>query len=550
MSNSVKIEELLTAVDQATRPFKNLQTATVSLSDSINATQQTLRDLHSQVAQIDSFTRAQSALTDVSQQLKAAKENTRALAAEMKKSDKPARDQASALDAARASVSKLQQQHDALRLAVKSQRRGLQQAGISTRAPATARNRLQGRISESREQLSEQRQALTQENRQARAAKIQRGKASIVAMGGKVSAIGNTSMTIAKTGFNLGKKLLQPGYEQSLKNTPPEESLPATLSRASKSAVAAVQPASGASASTAAAQSAVNGGTAVASPAQAAANTGAATPGAQSGNLGTDLAALQAAYDSLSVDIFSTQESSLRLLVQTATSYLGQLQQWVQNNQGLVQTFGLIATVVVGVAGAIGTVASVIAPVFTGISALITIATTVGSVFTTVFTAIGVVIAAVGWPITLTFAAIATIAALVYAKWEGIVELFNKARNAFNTFKAKLGFGDESEDAPQQAANAPTAGGVFLPPTSSMAGGTAGYIAPTSSMAGYQGYQPARAGNSSSYVDQSKSEYHITLQGDAAPGSDSSRQLMDMLKQHEIDKRNNALSQLNPAGGF
>lgn len=115
----------------------------------------------------------------------------------------------------------------------------------------------------------------------------------------------------------------------------------------------------------------------------------------------------------------------LRQLVQTATVYLGQLQQWVQNNQGLVQTFGMIATVVVGVAGAIGTVAGVIAPVFTGISTLITIATTFGSVFTTVCGGIMAVLGSLTLPIVGVIAIVAAAALAIYTWWQPISAFFS-----------------------------------------------------------------------------------------------------------------------------
>ncbi|MEO3741727.1 phage tail tape measure protein [Kosakonia sp. WA-90] len=576
MSNSVKIEDLLTAVDQATRPFKTLQTANVSLSDQVKETQTTLRGLYSQVAQIDGFTRTQSALTAVSQALNVAKEKTRALASELKKVDEPSRTQISELEKARSRVSTLQQQHDDLRQSMKNQRQVLSQAGISTRAPASARQRLQNSINEHTGQLTTQRDALAQENRQNRMAKIKAGQQSILGIAGNLSTVGKTGMSVATTGVNLGKKLLQPGYEASLKEAP------------------AATPAS---------------------PANPGANVATAQSG---GNLGTDLQVLQAAYQSLSVDIFRTQESSLRQLVQTATQYLGQLQQWVQNNQGLVQTFGMIATVVVGVAGAIGTVASVIAPVFTGISTLITIATTLGSVFTTVCGAIVAVLGSLTLPIIGIIAAIAGIALGIYALWEpisaffgGVVEgikaglaplagLFAPLQPVFDAigngltwikdlFGALLSPITFSQEALEKCGNAGQSFGKFLadgligclwplkllidgvgwlleklgivnkqpaiaipkPQVDATAAGTTfGYVQPTSTMPGFNNYQAARPAGGNSYVDQSKTEYNVTLQGDITPGSTNERYLQDLFRQDAANKRNSTLSQFYPSGGF
>ncbi|WLI76961.1 phage tail tape measure protein [Kosakonia sp. H02] len=566
MSNSAQLEELLTAVDQATRPFKNLETASVSLSDQLKQTQTTLRRLYSQVAQIDSFTRTKNALNAVSLELKTAKESTRALASELKKIDKPTQSQTVALNKARDSVSSLTQKHNNLRQAVKNQRQALQQAGISTRTPASAKQRLQSSIKDNTGQLNAQRTSLAQENRQKRVAKLQAAQQTIQGIGGKVSTVGKTGMAIATTGFNLGKKLLQPGYEQSLNKTP---TTPGT-------AVTTVQ------------------------------NSG--------GNLGTDLDALQAAYQSLSVDIFSTQESSLRKLVQTATGYLGQLQQWVQNNQGLVQTFGLIATVVVGVAGAIGTVASVIAPVFTGIGTLITIATSFGSVFTTVVGGIMTVLGSLTLPIIGIVALVGAAALAIYTYWEpisaffggvieGIKTAFAPIAGLFEPFQplfdgigqaiSKVGewFGNllspikSSQETLEKCGNAGTIFGQMLvdaltlpfkplklliegidwvleklgvidkqpanalpkPQTEAGAGGAVFGAVQPNTVNNYQAVKPA---SGHTFTDNSKTEYNVTLQGDVTPGSNNERYLQDLFRQDANNKRNNNLSQLNPSGGF
>ncbi len=413
---------------------------------------------------------------------------------------------------------------------------------------------------------------------------------------------------------------MQPGYEASLKNSPlapaaasdnaepgAQNSTPAsgtavaTLQNGSGTAVATLQNSTGAP------------GTAVAALQNSAAGPAAAMQGSV-GNLGTDLEALQAAYQSLSVDIFSTQESSLRSLVQTATRYVGKLQEWVQNNQGLVQSFGLIDTVVVGIAGAVGTVAGVIAPVFTGISTLITIATTLGSVFTTIFGGIAAVIGSLTLPIVATIAGIAAAALLIYKYWEPVSAFFGGVIEGIKTAFAPIAelfapFQPLFEGIGQVISNIAGWFGDLLTPVKSSqqtleSFGNAGKIfgqllvealtlpfkplklliegvtwlldklgvinkqsadaspdkqtQPTTGGAAFgmvqpprlDNYQAARPATGGSYVDQSKSEYNITLQGDMSSGGDGTRQLRDLLAQHEQEKRTNSLSQFSAAGGF
>lgn len=618
MSNSAKLEELLTAVDQATRPFQSLQTESLSLSDSVKGTEKNLRGLYTQLAQVDDIMRAEKALASVNAQLSDIKQNrqnvangTAAPAIPDPWSGKPKSEKA------------LKKERLTLRRTIKANKTSLKTAGIEARTPLSARLQLNSRISDESAQLITQRQALKQEQyqkRQLRAAKIQAVQQRILGAGEKVSAIGEKSKSIATTGFELGKKIMQPGYEASLKNSPlasaaasdnaepsAQNSPPAsgtavaTLQNGSGTAVATLQNSTGAP------------GTAVAALQNSAAGPAAAMQSSV-GNLGTDLEALQAAYQSLSVDIFSTQESSLRSLVQTATRYVGKLQEWVQNNQGLVQSFGLIATVVVGIAGAVGTVAGVIAPVFTGISTLITIATTLGSVFTTIFGGIAAVIGSLTLPIVATIAGIAAAALLIYKYWEPVSAFFGGVIEGIKTAFAPIaelfapfqplfdGIGKAISDiagwfsdlltpvksSQQTLENCGNAGKMFgqvlvtaltlplkslkllnegvawlleklgvinkqsadaSPDNQSQpgAGGAAFGMVQPPRLDNYQAARPATGG---SYVDQSKSEYNITLQGDMSSGGDGTRQLRDLLAQHEQEKRTNSLSQFSAAGGF
>lgn len=615
MSNSAKLEELLTAVDQATRPFQSLQTESLSLSDSVKGTEKNLRGLYTQLAQVDDIMRAEKALASVNAQLSDIKQNrqnaangTAAPAIIDPWSGKPKSEKA------------LKKERLTLRRTIKANKTSLNTAGIEARTPLSARLQLNSRISDESAQLITQRQALKQEQhqkRQLRAAKIQAVQQRILGAGEKVSAIGEKSKSIATTGFELGKKIMQPGYEASLKNSPlapaaasdnaepgAQNSPPAsgtavaTLQNGSGTAVATLQNSTGAP------------GMAVAALQNSAAGPAAAMQSSV-GNLGTDLEALQAAYQSLSIDIFSTQESSLRSLVQTATRYVGKLQEWVQNNQGLVQSFGLIATVVVGIAGAVGTVAGVIAPVFTGISTLITIATTLGSVFTTIFGGIAALFGSLTLPI---IAVVAAIVFAIYKYWEPISAFFGGVIEGIKTAFAPIAelfapfqplfdgigkaisniagwFGDlltPVKSSQQTLENCGNAGKMFgqvlvmaltwpLKSLKLLNEGVAWLLdklgvinkqsadaspdkqtQPTTGGAAFgmvqpprlDNYQVARPAAGGSYVDQSKSEYNITLQGDMSPGGDGTRQLRDLLAQHEQEKRTNSLSQFSAAGGF
>ncbi|EPC1237006.1 phage tail tape measure protein, partial [Escherichia coli] len=104
---------------------------------------------------------------------------------------------------------------------------------------------------------------------------------------------------------------------------------------------------------------------------------------------------------------------------------------------------------------------------------------------------------------------------------------FNKLRSGIDWVLEKLGVINKESDTLDQTA-ARTHAATY---------GSGGYIPATSSYAGYQAYQPVTAPAGRSYVDQSKNEYHISLTGGTAPGTQLDRQLQDALEKYERDKR-------------
>jgi len=102
---------------------------------------------------------------------------------------------------------------------------------------------------------------------------------------------------------------------------------------------------------------------------------------------------------------------------------------------------------------------------------------------------------------------------------------FNKLRSGIDWVLEKLGIiNKESSTLDQTAAkaNAATQGNTYIPATSTYSG--------------YQAYQPVTAPAGRSYIDQSKSEYHISVDGSGS-GTQLDRQLQDALEKFERDKR-------------
>ncbi|CAD5756265.1 TPA: phage tail tape measure protein [Escherichia coli] len=220
MSNNVKLQVLLRAVDQASRPFKSIRTASKSLSGDIRETQKSLRELNGQASRIEGFRKTSAQLAVTGQELKKARQEAAALAVKFKNTERPTNAQAKAMEAARKNASELQAKYNSLRLSVQRQRQELSQAGINTRNLAHDERGLKNRISETTTQLNRQRDALARVS--AQQAKLNAVKQRYQAgkeLAGNMASVGAAGVGIAAAGTMAGVKLLMPGYEFAQKNS-------------------------------------------------------------------------------------------------------------------------------------------------------------------------------------------------------------------------------------------------------------------------------------------------------------------------------------------
>jgi TP901 family phage tail tape measure protein len=220
MSNNVKIEVLLKAVDQATRPFKHIQTAGKSLSGEIRDTQKTLKDLNGQASRIEGFRKTSAQLAVTGHALEKAKAEAEALATQFKNTERPTRDQSKALAAAKAAADGLQSKYDSPTQSVKRQQSELGKAGINTRNLTRDEQSLKGRISETTSQLNRQKLALEQVS--AKQAKLNAVKNRYQAgkqLAGTAGAVGAAGVGMATAGVAAGVGILKPGYDFAQKNS-------------------------------------------------------------------------------------------------------------------------------------------------------------------------------------------------------------------------------------------------------------------------------------------------------------------------------------------
>ncbi|ENO0297804.1 phage tail tape measure protein [Enterobacter asburiae] len=220
MSNNVRIEVLLNAVDRASRPLKAIQNASKTLAGDIRTSQNSLRDLNAQAGRIDGFRKASAQLAVTGQSLNKAKQEAAALAVQFKNTQNPTTAQARAMEAAKKSAADLQLKYNSLRQSVQRQRSELAQAGINTRTLSADERRLKTSISETTAQLNRQREALARvSQQQARLSRVKERYQAGKSLAGGAAAAGAAGVGIATAGTMAGVKLLMPGYSFAQKNS-------------------------------------------------------------------------------------------------------------------------------------------------------------------------------------------------------------------------------------------------------------------------------------------------------------------------------------------
>lgn len=530
MSNNVKLQVLLRAVDQASRPFKSIRTASKSLSGDIRETQKSLRELNGHASRIEGFRKTSAQLAVTGHALEKARQEAEALATQFKNTERPTRAQAKVLESAKRAAEDLQAKYNRLTDSVKRQQRELAAVGINTRNLAHDEQGLKNRISETTAQLNRQRDALARVS--AQQAKLNAVKQRYQAgkeLAGNMASVGAAGVGIAAAGTMAGVKLLMPGYEFAQKNS----ELQAVLGVAKDSA---------------------------------------------------EMAALRkqtATKYVLKLDGWIQKNKSL-------ASTIGLIAGGALVLTGIIGAIGLVAWPVITGINAIIAAAGAMGAIFTTVGSAVM--TAIGAISWPVVAVVAAIVAGAllirkYWePVSVFFggvveglkAAFAPVGELftplkpvfdwlgekLQAAWQWFKNLiapvkatqdtlnrcrdtgvmfgqaladalmlplnaFNKLRSGIDWVLEKLGVINKESDTLDQTA-ARTHAATY---------GTGGYIPATSSYAGYQAYQPVTAPAGRSYVDQSKNEYHISLTGGTAPGTQLDRQLQDALEKYERDKR-------------
>ncbi|EDR3747727.1 phage tail tape measure protein [Salmonella enterica] len=575
MSNNLRLEVLLKAVDQATRPLKSIQTASKTLSGDIRNTQKGLRDLNGQASKIDGFRKASAQLAVTGQALDKAKREAGELAVQFKNTTSPTRAQAQALEAAKRAATELQTKFNSLRTSVQRQRSELMQAGINTRTLSADERRLKTSISETTAQLNRQREALARVSaQQAKLSRVKERYKSGKELAGNMAAAGAAGVGIATAGTMAGVKLLIPGYDFAQKNSelqavlgvdkqsPEMQALRQQARQLGDNSAASADDAAAAQIIVAKSGADKDG---IVAQTPAILNMSLANKKTMEENaallIGTKsafgLADDKASHiaDVISMAINKTQASFEGL--NDSLTYVGPVAKdagvtvFAVTGGAIVTALGAITWPIVAVGAAIVAGALLIRKYWEPISAffsgviegIMSAFAPVGEMFAPlapIFDGLGEKLRGVWqWFKDLIAPVKATQERLDSCKNVGVIfgqaladalmlplNIFNKLRGGLDVILEKLGLvKKESSSIDKETAKVPPVG----------QGG--GYIPTTSSLGGYRAYQPVTAPAGRTYIDQSSPTYQITLPGGGAPGGQLGNQLQDALEKYERDKR-------------
>ncbi|MDC9784031.1 phage tail tape measure protein [Proteus mirabilis] len=214
MSNNLKLQVVLSAVDKLTAPFRSAQESNKRLASAVRQSRDSLKNLNQQASQIDGFRKIKQQLTSTQQAYQSATQRVATLAKEIANSENPTKKQLEAFKKAQREAGRLKVQYEQLQQSAQRQRSALQANGISTNQLGQAQRRLNSDIERTTQQLRRQenqlRRSAEQERRMA-AAKSQYQKTLDVR-----NKMAGTGATMTATGAGMlysAKQTLMPGYE-------------------------------------------------------------------------------------------------------------------------------------------------------------------------------------------------------------------------------------------------------------------------------------------------------------------------------------------------
>lgn len=132
MDNALKLRVMFDAIDNLTKPLKNILAGSKGLGDSLKQTRRELTDMGKTQKTIGEFRELRGGLTATAAQLNTARGRVAELAQQIRATDSPSRELTRNFERAKQAASQLTTEHDRQRARVQELRQQLAGAGIST----------------------------------------------------------------------------------------------------------------------------------------------------------------------------------------------------------------------------------------------------------------------------------------------------------------------------------------------------------------------------------------------------------------------------------
>lgn len=208
MSNNLKLQVFLSAIDKVSTPFKHIATQSKALSQNLQKTRGNLKQLESQQKLINQFKQLKVAVLDKNNALQAAKNKAQALAQQLNATTKPTKAMQVAFERARSAVKKLEAEQQKYIQKLISTRQALNDSGINTRRLSVAQQELSHKMKLANQQIKGQEDRLSRLNQKAKAnaaytAKVQ----GLISNSEQIGSIGQRAMIQS---YVIGSQLAKP----------------------------------------------------------------------------------------------------------------------------------------------------------------------------------------------------------------------------------------------------------------------------------------------------------------------------------------------------
>ncbi|MDV5392290.1 phage tail tape measure protein [Shewanella xiamenensis] len=212
--NKLQISVLLATVDKITGPLKKMRQAGGITATQLKETQERVKQLNKQSAQIDGYRKISRSLGITSNELAKAQKEAQRLALEMKNSQAPAKALVKEYEQAQAAVVKLKTQQKNLTISQHRQREELRASGIDTRNLSKHQRTLTADLAKANRQLDEQKRRLQQvSNQQKKLNAAQDNYQKTKTLQGNLAGTGATVAATGAATLYAGAQFLTPGLD-------------------------------------------------------------------------------------------------------------------------------------------------------------------------------------------------------------------------------------------------------------------------------------------------------------------------------------------------